>query len=160
MWSLEQLSKWWKGRTQHFGAGSGNFSRIPVLPSMGGTGESPPKGHQDDNGPGASLGLLSLEERRLRWEITNRREDAKADGLLSKEKFGFSAILSLLIGSIISITLTRRNHSLQRGRVLCWARVSQPRAVIFRIIMRRVHKWFTSQHSCLCFSANCFQQVD
>lgn len=47
------------------------FSGIPVLPSMGGTGESPLKGHQDDDEPGASLGLLSLEERRLWWEITN-----------------------------------------------------------------------------------------
>lgn len=71
MWSSEWLSERWKGRTQHFGAGSGNFSGIPVLPSMGGTGESPLKGHQDDDEPRASLGLLSLEERRLWWEITN-----------------------------------------------------------------------------------------
>ena len=54
-----------------FGAGSGNFSGIPVLPSMGGTGESPLKGHQDEDEPGEPLGLLSLEERRLWWEITN-----------------------------------------------------------------------------------------
>lgn len=67
MRSSERLSKWWKGRTQHFRG----FSGIPVLPSTGGTGESPLKGHQDDDEPGASLGLLSLEERRLWWEITN-----------------------------------------------------------------------------------------